>query len=290
MWSKIARRAEEYAQVPAEALLRSVETNSLSRAFSLRQVPRPALRTGGLGTTTYSEWCFIIGYWQAFLGTWMPQERPIRILDIGCGVGRQYLSLLPQIGPDDRYVGLDVVSRSIDICRTSYPDARAEWIHVPAGNGFYARDQKGLPAWPIDNAAFDFQLAVSVWTHMGPADFRFYLGEVARTLRPGGRAVMTFFILDERYAETLAERDDGESHLYPQSRSLWIFDRPFPGEPDFFSRQKASVPEVAVAIRETALHALLNELGLTVVHRVSGTWKERPSHYFQDILVLERAG
>jgi SAM-dependent methyltransferase len=290
MWNRIARRAEEIAQVPAEALLRKVEANSLSRAFSLRQVPAPGLRTGSLGTTTYSEWCFIIGYWQAFLGNWMPEGRPLRILDIGCGVGRQYLSLLPQIGPDDRYVGLDVVSKSIEICRHSYLDPRAEWIHVAAGNAFYAREQRGLPAWPLDDASFDFQLAISVWTHMGPADFRFYLSEVARTLRPGGRAVITFFILDDRYAETLAERDDGESQLYPQSRSLWIFDRPFEGEPEFFSRRKASVPEVAVAIREGALLALLAELGLKVLRSVPGTWKERPSTYFQDILVLEREG
>jgi len=290
MWNRIARRVEELAQVPAEALLRSVEANSLSRAFSLRQVPKPSLRTGGLGTTTYSEWCFIIGYWQAFLGNWLPEDRPLRILDIGCGVGRQYLSLLPQIGSEDRYVGLDVVSKSIDICRKSYDDPRTDWVHVPAGNGFYAREQQGLPSWPLKDASFDFQLAISVWTHMGPDDFRFYLGEVARTLRPGGRAVITFFILDHLYWETLDERDDSESHLYPQSRSKWTFNRPFSGEPDFFSRKKASVPEVAVAIREEPLHRILAELGLKILCYVSGTWKERPSSYFQDILVLEREG
>jgi predicted SAM-dependent methyltransferase len=41
--------------------------------------------------------------------------------------------------------------------------------------------------------------ALSVWTHLNEADARFYFKEISRVLKPDGKAIVTFFLLDEQY-------------------------------------------------------------------------------------------
>lgn len=283
------RRFVELGIYPAvEKLYRTVEANSHSRASSIALIPPPSKRVGGLGTTTYGEWCYTIGLFQGLMQNWIPEGDSRNILDIGCGVGRQYISLLPLMSQDDRYTGIDVSEKFVEICKSNYQDSRTNWIHTASSNDFYAKQQSGQNTWPFENGTFDFMCAVSVWTHLVPKDFRFYFQQISEKLKVGGRAMITFFVLDDLYYSTIEDRTDEFSIYYPQPKSRWIFDRMIDNDPNYYCPYWVSVPEVAVGVNETELASLSDNFGLKVLSKMRGSWKDRPGTYFQDIYVFEK--
>ena len=48
--------------------------------------------------------------------------------------------------------------------------------------------------FPVADGSVDRALALSVFTHLDGPTARHYLRELARVLRPGGRALLTFFV------------------------------------------------------------------------------------------------
>lgn len=59
--------------------------------------------------------------------------------------------------------------------------------------------------FPFPNNTFDVILACSVFTHMLPKDVENYFSEIFRVLKPGGRAVLTYFLWNEEAAQRIAE-------------------------------------------------------------------------------------
>jgi ubiquinone/menaquinone biosynthesis C-methylase UbiE len=49
---------------------------------------------------------------------------------------------------------------------------------------------------PVETAGASFAFATSVFTHLRAADAAHYLRELGRTLRAGGRLLMTAFLVD----------------------------------------------------------------------------------------------
>ena len=101
--ARLRRKAVTAISGPVERLYRAVEKSQLSRGAVLGSIPSPDRRGGGLGTTTYGEWCYTIGIFQTLIHQNLP-ERPIRMLDVGCGVGRLYLSAKPYLTEEDSYL------------------------------------------------------------------------------------------------------------------------------------------------------------------------------------------
>lgn len=185
--TRLGRKVMEGAYGPVERLYRAVEKRQLSRGAVLGSIPSPHLRGGGLGTTTYGEWCYTIGIFQTLIFQNLPQ-RPVRMLDVGCGVGRMYLSAKPYLTPEDSYLGLDVTRRSIQICEEQYRAPNVAFLHTEASNGYYAKEVAGSPkAWPLNDGSFNLVTALSVWTHLREEDWRFYLTEVSSVLSTGGK-------------------------------------------------------------------------------------------------------
>lgn len=91
------------------------------------------------------------------------------ILDFGVGVGR--LARLFR-GCRGRYVGLDVDGRHIAWV--------AEYLdHVEA------LETQPRALLPLADNSFDAVVSISVFSHLSEADHLFYLGELARVVRPG---------------------------------------------------------------------------------------------------------
>jgi SAM-dependent methyltransferase len=209
------------------------------------------------------------------------------ILDVGCGAGLLAIASEPFVG-GGRYVGLDVVSQDIEFCRGHYPE-NFEFLLVDAKNPTYAPMQASEHhRWDLDDERFDMVISLSVWTHMAEADARFYMQEVSRVLRPSGKALITMFVLDEAYEDSLATRSSalGRFHMRPQDR--WIFDQRAYGSEICFHPRWTRVPEDAIGITRRGLDEVLSRSGLTTVTYYPGNWKEIPGIYFQDILVLQR--
>jgi len=181
------------------------------------------------------------------------------------------------------------MERNIAFCRSHYPAPRFEFIHFDINNPAYAPLQESKKVqWPLTGGDFDLVTALSVWTHLSEDDALFYMKEVNRVLKPGGKAIITFFVLDELYRRSLRTRskEAGRYHGLPQER--WIFDQSAYGSDAWFCPKWARVPENAIGITQAGIDRLVSGAELQRVQHYQGNWKEVPGVFFQDVLVLRK--
>jgi len=203
-----------------------------------------------------------------------------RVLDVGCGFGRMAIPLTDYLTSKGSYVGFDIVPSGISWCMGNitpkFPGFN--FFHANIFNGNYnptgtvaARNFK----FPLQSESLDFVFLTSVFTHMIPADVSNYLEEIARVLRPGGRCLITFFLLN------------------CESRMLMIG----PGSTfnfrflmDGFSAANEKIPEAALAYNESDVVSLFQRCGLKIVQPIQyGGWCGRNVFLsFQDIVVAEK--
>ena len=204
-------------------------------------------------------------------------------LDIGCGVGRMAVALIPVLDRGS-YRGFDIVPAGIEWCReeitSRHPNFQFELADV---NNRQYNPRGGTPAsrytFPYEDESFDLALASSVFTHMRPDDTSRYLSEAARVLRPGGELVCEFFLLDAVGLEVLGE-----------GNSAFAVDHEFrdPSGVTFLGSDQR-VPEYNVALHEHDLEAMAAASGLDLVDIEFGRWTGRsggPQGRFQDLATL----
>jgi SAM-dependent methyltransferase len=207
-----------------------------------------------------------------------------RVLDVGCGIGRMALPLTTWLAPEAGYDGFDIVRRGIDWCRAEitprYPNFH--FAHADIRNRTYNPRGRLAPeafAFPYADAAFDFQFSTSVFTHMRWAAVNHYLSEIARTLRPGGRCLNTFFVLDPLAHAAVATgraSQDFRYELQEMGGRCWTVSQ--------------VEPEKAIAFDEDELHRLFDAHGLDIVEPILyGNWCGRPAGVaYQDMVVAVR--
>jgi SAM-dependent methyltransferase len=180
------------------------------------------------------------------LGGLQPDER---VLDLGCGIGRMAVALTHYLDQRGSYEGLDIVSAGIEWCQRQitppFPNFRFRLADVfnqqyhPTGQ-FKASEYR----FPYRDADFDFVFLTSVFTHMVQPDVENYLAEVRRVLRPAGRCLSTFFLLNE------------------ESLSLMQSNRAQPGRNFQYEigggcrTTSAETPEAAIAYPEAVVQAM----------------------------------
>ncbi len=123
---------------------------------------------------------------------------------------------------------------------------------------------------------------------MNKQDAAFYLTEVSRVLKENGKAIITFFYLDEHYRESLQKREKGPGRFHSTRQENWIFDRKAYDSLDWFTPKWTKVPEDAIGVTESGFNELLKNSRLKVADYYPGNWKEIPGLYFQDVFVLEK--
>jgi SAM-dependent methyltransferase len=246
--------------------------DTLGRLFRSPSLPPLALRDVGPGDFEATGREFL-GH-MISLGSLQPWEA---VLEIGCGPGRMALPLTGYLSAGGRYVGVDVVAKAVDWCRRNvshrYPNF--SFLHADVLNQRYnprGRIEACDYTFPFRDHVFDFVLLTSVFTHMYPADIRHYLYEIARMLRPTGRLLSTFFILNP-VQSALAEvgRNDID----------FRFDR------GTYRTRNEAIPESAIAIEERTLRIMFHEAELAIQDPIRfGTWSGRPDGIsYQDIVL-----
>ena len=207
------------------------------------------------------------------LGGLTPEDA---ILDMGCGIGRMAIPLMDFVD-GGRYAGFDVSKSMIRWCRrnvsTRRPDFRFDWapVHNRKYNPFGTVADTDY-RFPYEDDSFDFAFATSLFTHMSRAAIRHYLDELARVLRPGGRSLLTFFLLTDEAKQAVAE-----------GRAAYRFDHPADGGFTSDPRQ----PEYAMAFEVDVVTDMLSSAGLSVVPPIHhGQWGANPGGVAgQDIVV-----
>ena len=135
-----------------------------------------------------------------------------------------------------------------------------------------------LVPWPIVGGCADAALALSVWTHMNERDARFYFKEIARILKPGGLAFVTFFLLD------WAHEAANTAETFPLKRGSVLMH----GSRDWWSILGHTVPEIAVGITEQGIRTLCADTGLFVREAFPGYWKGELGLSGQDLIIFEK--
>jgi arsenite methyltransferase len=115
-----------------------------------------------------------------------------RVVDIGCGPGFLCESMAVAVGPSGRVVGIDI---SQDLLDFATKHKSSDPVEYRAGNA---------TALPVDAGQFDIAVSTQVIEYV--ADVEAALREMARVLRPGGRA----FIVDTDFDSWVWHAADAE--------------------------------------------------------------------------------
>ncbi len=202
------------------------------------------------------------------------------VLDVGCGVGG-VASFLADYLDGGRYVGLDVDPKSIERCRLTVGARRPdfEFAVIDVWNKKYnplGTIQPTEYRFPFPDGSFDLITLRSVFTHMLPDGIDDYLAEVARVLRVGGHAAITYFLLNDLSRKHLLEPAGAEK---------------FPFDHGVYRLRREDLPEAAVAIDEGWMSERCDAHGLRLSGEIEyGGWDGRPSATpgGQDLVITQK--
>jgi SAM-dependent methyltransferase len=209
------------------------------------------------------------------LGGLQPEHR---VLDVGCGIGRMARPLTRYL-VNGSYEGIDIVPRGIRWCQenftASYPNFRFQMADVAnreynPGGRFRAAEYR----FPFPDGEFDFVYLTSVFTHMLKNDMTHYLREISRTLRPNGRCLITFFLLNEESHKLISGGHSSLDFRFPQD-SCWTADE--------------SLPENALAYEEEYIRGVYAESSLALENLQYGAWCGRSEYLsYQDAVIARK--
>jgi SAM-dependent methyltransferase len=211
-----------------------------------------------------------------------------RVLDVGCGTGRVAVPLLDHLGPDGSYEGFDRDPARIAWCNEQiaplHPRFRFQVVEA-----FNSPRQKGsVPAgevrFPYGDAEFDVVFLFSVFTHMLPDGVERYLAEIGRVLKPDGRAVITWFLLNDEALRMLDEQRDARRNSASNAHEAsFIHDL---GVCRVANRAK---PEAVVAYQEPFVREAYDRSGLAISEPIRyGSWIGREGTLLNQDVVLAR--
>jgi len=214
------------------------------------------------------------------------------VLDMGCGPGRVAAPLTRFLDPTQggSYEGFDVMPKSIKWCRKAitpkHPTFRFELADIH--NAQY--NPKGTQhadeyVFPYGDESFDAVLAASLFTHLQPFEGQHYLREACRVLRPGGRLLSTWFLINDKAEELLRARRSARSGSAVKLDRELTDER---GNP--FRSQFPEAPEHMIAIDEQAVRDQHDRAGLEIVEVLYGSWPGGPGLGWpgQDMIVSRR--
>jgi SAM-dependent methyltransferase len=204
------------------------------------------------------------------------------LLDVGCGIGRKTLPLLTYLTPPQgRYEGVDIAKSGIDWCQARFtprfPHFRFQLMNVY--NGVYnptATVKACEYRFPFADNSFDAVLLGSVFTHTMVEDTWNYLSEIRRMLKPGGRCLISYFLLNEESERLMAEGKSKYAFVHPLGRCKVV---------------DPANPEAAIAYQEQDILDAYQDRSLEIEGGINyGSWCGRKDFLsFQDLVIATKA-
>jgi len=204
-----------------------------------------------------------------------------RVLDLGCGNGQKARVLARYLNAAGSYEGLDVVPAGIEWCRRAYARLpRFSFQVADVYNRLYnpgGTQRAGDYRLPYRDAEFDFVFLCSVFTHLLPPDLEHYFSEISRVLKPGGRCVISYFLLNP---ESLRAMTTGRNAIKPDH----LF------QEGVCRVASLESPETTVAYDEPYIRGLYLKHGLSVCEITYGFWSGRQDlvRSLQDVVIALR--
>lgn len=204
-----------------------------------------------------------------------------RFLDIGCGIGRMARCLAGYLSEKGLYRGFDVAAKSIAWCRDNIAPLHANFDFKLIGvhNELYSPRERRAGAefkFPYESNFFDAALAASVFTHLFPDVFGNYMKETARVLKPGGKALITAYLINS------------ESRYMIKTKQTKLFTFGFDKGP--YRYEYGACPEAGLAYEEGWVIEQFEGAGLRIDGGVRyGMWCGRKQFLsYQDIFVVTK--
>jgi SAM-dependent methyltransferase len=137
---------------------------------------------------------FAIGEAWGHMVTHFLQDDPF-VLDVGCGCGKlaRFLYLNPRL----KYLGVDLFLPGIEWCNKAFTPLagdRFRFEHFDGHSAVYNPQGTLKPSeyrLPCEDHSVDTVVCASLFTHLLEPDFVHYLGEIARVLKPSGKAIIS---------------------------------------------------------------------------------------------------
>lgn len=218
------------------------------------------------------------------------------VLDMGCGPGRTAAPLTRHLDAAGRYEGFDVMPKSIAWCRKAitkrFPNFNFQVADIHNAQYNPGGTQRASEyRFPYADESFDVAVAGSLFTHLQPFEGQRYLEEAARTLRPGGRLVATWFLIDEEVDAALAAGKVRSQGMFSEDRPPLRLEHHLTDEQgNPFRSFDPETPEYMIALDESLVREQYERAGLEIVEILHGHWsgREGSGGLGQDAIVAER--
>jgi SAM-dependent methyltransferase len=283
----VAARARGKPDVAGRARASPTSCQAYAIAYDPELVPPLSLmRTEGIDVL--EDWFRWGEEWSCILRIYGGLRSHSNVLEIGCGLGRIAFPLRYALSGGGTYDGFDIAAEKVEFLRRTfapaYPNFRFQRADVY--NTYY--NPSGAIAadryvFPYADESFDVVYAASVFTHMLPRGVAAYLRQSARVLRPTGRCVFSFFLLDH-YRR-------GLPRPLGFARSGFSFDHQLEGHDSDFAIGVPENPEEMCAYRLSLVERLAAEVGLQLARpALPGMWSGAFDSWVgsQDVIVLQR--
>lgn len=124
-----------------------------------------------------------------------------RLWDVGCGCGLLELAF-ERAGWKGSLIAVDIHKPSIEWAQRtiSQREPNYRFIHADIYNpAYWPKGRKSANEWFSSFAERDFDSVVvkSLFTHMLPEELEIYLHQIGDRLKPTGKALLTFFLLNQ---------------------------------------------------------------------------------------------
>jgi SAM-dependent methyltransferase len=256
-------------------------------------VPAPFLRSA-VGPVAYryyffsqAEAFFLIRHLCGFTGDQ-------HLLDVGCGCGKTALALLRLIRPPGSYTGFDIQPHLIEFLNRFFRERhldghfRADCFDI-RGSQLYRGSQSGVAAeefhFPYPDGHFDCIVLFSVFTHLRTAALTNYARNLARVARPGGRILVSAFLLDNA-----PDAGTGGAPWTDSPRRQGLVKSVDPADQGHLKVGRLDLPEYVVAYRLQFLTDLFASLGCRLTGEpLYGSWSGRSDFVcHQDVVVFRK--
>jgi SAM-dependent methyltransferase len=274
-------------------LLKKTQANSYTPyqdwvAYEPKLVP-PIELMRSEGIKCLEEWYRWAEEWSMLLRVYGGITQSSKVLEIGCGLGRVAFPLRYILTSEGSYDGFEICQFKVTFLEQTFhqahPNFRFIWANIH--NTFYNPEgeiEANNYRFPYEDNSFDIVFAASVFTHMLPDIAQNYFQETFRVLKPGGRAVFSFFILDNYRP--------GEPRPLGFARPDFNFDHSYGQYGNEFAIVSPDNPEYMTAYRLSLIERFATQAGLEFQQSpIPGCWSGSHLNWVgaQDLVIFKKA-